>query len=1139
MSAQDLSNKRSKWWVPTPDTLQLDTMSIVPQSLRIQDKMGHPIEVQSYAVDYLKSKISVSAKYWEDTLLITYRVLPISFYKPTKEKKYIQIDTNTIFVIRPIYEEKNQYELFNLKGLDYAGTYTRGLSIGNVQSLNMNSNFNLQLNGMINDVKITAALTDNNLPFQPDGNTQTIQEFDRIFFQLQRKNTIVSLGDLENKSDAQNYFLRFNKKVQGIDIYTWNEINKSCKLENQMNFSIPRGKYFRYNLAVQEGNQGPYKLTGENGELYIIIIAGSENVFLDGEKLQRGEDRDYIIDYNLGEVKFTTKVMIKKESRVVVDYQYTNRNYNRSIFTTYHDFKYKNIKTGVSYYREHDNKNQPVDQELNYSQILTLENIGDRLENAFVKTIDSTGFSAEKINYVLKDTLVDAILYDSILVYSTLENEAQYQASFIYVGYGKGNYIKDASNANGNVYKWVAPIASIMQGEFEPVQMLVAPISLQVVSAQISYDNSKGRKSKIENAWSIQDKNTFSNLEDQDNIKRALFLQHQEYINLSKNKNWYFQPQVSWISTQENFQEVESFRNVEFARDWNISTSKNHLQQSMGSIAMQINYKPQNNIILKTENLNSSTLKYKGWRESLSMQIQEKRFNIQVKTSILQSHDSLFQYQFLRPDAHIAYTLNEKLTLGTKFNQENNLIQNKSKDTLSTNSFSFVSNSIYVNVKTNKIQSNTELKRRLDKNVLTNKLQNASQSLELIQNIDWNIKNFLVNSNIHYRKFEVLDTLFSQLKNKNSILGNLNVNAKILKNLISTQTSYQINNGQEQKVEYRFIKVNAGQGQYIWMDSLFNNNGIPEVNEFLIPSADFQYQADYIRILVPTNTYVQVTQLQLNQSLYIEPRNYFTNKNKKIIKWLSLWSDQFSLQYNSRSGKENEWRSFVPFALYTSDTTTKSQYIQLRNSLLWNTAQNRFSAEYVRLYSHDQTQLYTGLEAKLSQSHILRGRYNLKSNLNIIAEITTGNKNYFSSAWTDRNYNILINELKLSSNYLYKNNLKLSFNYHLADRKNYIQYGGENALQNKFQIKYRQNFTDKGSIQSEFSYVQMAYTGSRNSPISYTMLEGLQKGNNYLWTIGIDRRILKNLILNITYDGRKTGSSKIAHIGRMQVSAIF
>ena len=58
----------------------------------------------------------------------------------------------------------------------------------------------------------------------------------------------------------------------------------------------------------QEGNQGPYKLRGNNGELYVLVISGSERVFVNGILLTRGENNDYIIDYNAGEVIFTSLI---------------------------------------------------------------------------------------------------------------------------------------------------------------------------------------------------------------------------------------------------------------------------------------------------------------------------------------------------------------------------------------------------------------------------------------------------------------------------------------------------------------------------------------------------------------------------------------------------------------------------------------------------------------------------------------------------------------------------------------------------------------------------------------------------------------------------------------------------------------
>src|SRR5690606_13162357 len=97
--------------------------------------------------------------------------------------------------------------------------------------------------------------------------------------------------------------------------------------------ALVRGQYARSAFTGQEGNQGPYKLRGQNGELYVLVVSGSERVFVNGILLERGENNDYIIDYNAGEITFTSTFPITSEMRINIEYQYSDRNYTR--FVTY------------------------------------------------------------------------------------------------------------------------------------------------------------------------------------------------------------------------------------------------------------------------------------------------------------------------------------------------------------------------------------------------------------------------------------------------------------------------------------------------------------------------------------------------------------------------------------------------------------------------------------------------------------------------------------------------------------------------------------------------------------------------------------------------------------------------------------
>ena len=208
--------------------------------------------------------------------------------------------------------------------METSGSISRGISVGNNQNSVLNSELDLQISGKISDkVSIRASLQDSNIPLQEGGYSQKLNEFDQVFIEIFSENWLLRAGDvnLENKS---SYFGKFSKRVQGV-FATGTIVRDSSETKLFASGALVKGQYAKSEFKGQEGNQGPYKLTGQNGELFILLVSGSETVYINGLPQQRGENNDYIIDYNAGEIIFNATNPITSEMRITVEYQFSDQ----------------------------------------------------------------------------------------------------------------------------------------------------------------------------------------------------------------------------------------------------------------------------------------------------------------------------------------------------------------------------------------------------------------------------------------------------------------------------------------------------------------------------------------------------------------------------------------------------------------------------------------------------------------------------------------------------------------------------------------------------------------------------------------------------------------------------------------------
>ena len=582
------------------DSVDLDTLSVYPNSFEVFH--GETALLPSeYTLDFSSALFVLKAPLG-DTLLFSYKVFPFDL-----SRKYSLRDTSMIYSV-----QKDNYNLFKIEDsysvqdvfggsqLNKSGSISRGVSFGNSQNLGINSSLNLELSGAISsELKILASVSDANIPIQPDGNTNKLQEFDKVFIQIYNDRFKLIAGDFW-LSRPQGYFMNYQKRAQGLTLsYNW-KTKKNNTWSTQLSGALSKGKFNRQIIQGVEANQGPYRLTGAENEPFIVVLSGTEKVFIDGRLLERGQEYDYTIDYNTSEVVFTSRNLITKDSRIVVEFQYSDQNFARSLVQESLSYKSEKLDFWFNMYGEQDAKNQPLQQEISPEQRFYLSQIGDSLDLANISSIDSIGFFDNQNLY----KMIDSLGMDSVLVFSVHPDSAVYRVYFEYVGSGKGDYVLDDYNALGKVYRWVAPVAGVPQGDHVPSRSIITPKKRQMISSGIRWSYSKN--SSIESEWALSnnDLNTFSSEASNDNIgvsNRTRWLNTRKFGASDSTSLWTLQNKAEIEYLSAAFTPVQQYRAVEFDRDWNTRHKGYQGYQLIGTLGSKLRHKKYGSVAVDAQ----------------------------------------------------------------------------------------------------------------------------------------------------------------------------------------------------------------------------------------------------------------------------------------------------------------------------------------------------------------------------------------------------------------------------------------------------------------------------------------------------------------------------------------------------------
>lgn len=1115
----------------------LDTVPFFSGSVQLFDSAGQVVADSLWQV-VADTLVLRAAPY--DSVVVQYRLMP-----PVLAARRALLDSGSLLrgdVGDPLswHFEPEVRDLFGgPSGLRYSGTFARGLSVGNNQNMVLNATLNLQLEGRLpNGVEVVAAMTDNDLPLQPQGNTQQLRDFDQVFVRLRKGPTSLTAGDFELDRPTHSYFLNYFKRLQGLQLSYSQGFRQEQTVAGKVAVAVARGRFARQVLEVQEGNQGPYRLQGANGERFIIVLAGTERVWMDGELLTRGADNDYVINYNRGDLTFTRHRLVRRESRIIVEFEYADRNYLRSTFVAETVARRGRTQYYAHFYSEQDGRRPLGVSRFDSLEMELLVRAGNMVEQLFVEpAIDTLTENDEfRVRYKLVDTIVNGITYRDVLVWSTNPDSARYAATFTEVGPGQGDYVLMPSAANGRVYAWVAPdpVTGRSRGSWRPARRLVAPRQQQVISAGLVWNGAQGAFFRFESSLSSLDPNRLSPFGKR-NTGLALHAAATRRWQWGAARRWQLQTAFNYEGVGAAYRGVAPWRNAEFARDWNLERADGQLTH-LAKATLALAHSRQARLEYELSFLRYGT-ELGGWRHRPALEWRRGDARVRLQLDRLDQQLPEGSALFSRPQLRLSVPL-WRDSSGRGWTSRLRLLRERNSrylaaDTLSAASFWF--DELEASLQSaggNRWRWQLTWRQRRDYQPQGATFRALSDARELrlqgaTEDTRWGTLSFT----LHSRRLAFADTLDADTPNQ-TLVGRFDYQLAAARGALRAQTTYELGSGQERKVEFTYLRVPTGEGTHLWIDE--NGDGLVQQDE--VEVAPFADQANAIRVATWTNEFVRTHNVAFSQHLALSPAAAWRQREGWRA-FAARWATQSSIQVDRKVRPLAGVAPWNPFQWSLADTAVISLQVRQQHVLFFNRGYERFHAELRHNDFSTKSLLTNGVEGRRLREEQLRLRWNLRRVWSLEGVAALGVKGQTSEFFASRTYHIRFRKMTLDCSWMPRRNLRFTFGAEGERASNAL--GAERLARWSLSLATTWNKVDSWALRAQLRFVRLTFEGDATTSAGFSLLNGLQDGRNVLWTLTLDRQLPGNIRLSVRYEGRKTGSARLIHTGSVQMAAVF
>ncbi|MDZ7312036.1 MAG: hypothetical protein ONB45_12270, partial [candidate division KSB1 bacterium] len=842
---------------------------------------------------------------------------------------------------------------------------------------------------------------------------------------------------------------------------------------------------------------------GDRGQIDILILAGTERVWLDGQLMTRGENNDYVIEYSNGQLTFTRKRLITSDSRITVDFQFSDERFRRNLYSAQGVFTGFNekLKWQTTLIREGDDQDNPLGFTLSEADRTALAAAGDSL--AFRDGARFVG--AGKGSYVHRDSIWSYVGPDS----------GDYAVSFSDLGEGRGDY---AYRGFGH-FVYVGK----KQGRYLPVILLTPAVRQDVMDTRLEVSPWKGVSLINEIALSQLDRNLYSSRDDDDNAGRALLSILR--IEPRASKMGRFSLQARYRNKQARYRDIDRADVVEFNRRWNLpgdamTTSEEILESSA-------TYSPFAGWNLrggygKLERGVSST-RWEAGMDFKRAKLPELQYQIENITRQQTQTAANPESEWLRQRGSAIYSF-WKLKPQLSYEGEDR------RETLADTSSGFRFNSYTAGLEARLL---SKMKVAATFNQRDDDLRTSRglipKSTAYTQSYVWALerwKALAADFSFTHRERRFSDPTIEDVR---ADLADLRLRFSPYQRAIDTDWQYQITNTQVSKQERVYFKVRQGEGNYRFD---------PNLNEY-VPDLF----GDYVLRVIQTEDFVPVVELRTRSNVRVNFASLFRRAPPKSWKrYLLPVSTETFIRLEEKTRDPQVWEIYKLNLAHFQDpqfTLFGAQSVQ-QNVYLWENRRERsLRYRFTALRELSNQFLDEGGSRRHQIRHEVRGTMALTPKLSSQTEIILNreDKSFKTSGRLNRRVRQRAGNLELSYRPRPVLELALATGVSFDEDREPSVPTRVRALSFKPRSTY--SFRGKGRLSAEIEGVRVTATPARQF-LPYELANGNRPGQTWRWNFAFEYRVSGNVNLSASYLGRnEPDRPKTLHLGKVEMRAFF